>query len=872
MDEFIATITSTPIFVGLSREDLARVAGKLDEIHAGPGKAIIRQGDPADALYIVQSGAVEVLQHAGDKGDGEAERIAILGPGECLGEIAIFTGGHRSASVTALVDSSLLRLSKEACEQLVKQCPEFSLRICRLLGERLVERGRELAHSRVGRDAVLGEFFAAQPQATRGLLLRAAMLETIAPEVTRAVLGEATDLRTLAGLAQRYPRLVQADGQGGWALHPSLRAFLLARLALEEGEGASAALHARAAAYFEARGDWSRAVEHHLGARAWDDAIRALERNGDALLEAEPPQRLLARLEMLPLAAVRARFHMVRLRAKAHALNGEVDAALGHCRELLAPAHAPSLGAVANALSYHVGLAELHRDKGRATDDALRSLRDGLAVLEPSPARRAATSVLRLPRPTAPARRWVLRRRWLWALPALAVGAVIWHLPPPAPLDAIGMRFLATLTAAVVLWSVNVFDDFVVALALLVTWVAAGIARPEVALSGYTKPSWFLFVGALGIGAGVTRSGLLYRAALALVCRVKPSYPRYTAILAAAGLLATPALPSMISRQAVVAPVSWAIAESVGFAPRSPGAAGIVLATFLGFSLLGFAFLTGSTGGLLGWNVLPEAARSQFGWTAWAVAAAPATLFTLGGLWLAIHVLFRLPPGGGLRVSRERFQAQLEILGPFTRREAFSLGVLVLALVGWSTAPLHGLGEAWVAVGGLVLFVLGGVLDRGSLRANVDLGFLLFLGVVSSLSSVVSAVGADRWLMTLMAPLLEAAAVNVFVLLLAVALVNVAVRLFLNKFAAMILLTLTLAPLGQQLGVHPGVVLLVILFTTDVWFFPYQLDVYQIAYFGTGEQGFSHAQARRFMVAKLVVSLLAVAVSVPWWRMLGLVR
>lgn len=306
---------------------------------------------------------------------------------------------------------------------------------------------------------------------------------------------------------------------------------------------------------------------------------------------------------------------------------------------------------------------------------------------------------------------------------------MIWHLPPPAPLDAAGMRFLATLAVAVILWSVNVFDDFQIALALLAAWIVAGIVRPEVALSGFTKPSWFLFVGALGIGAGVTRSGLLYRAALALVRRVRPSYASYTAILTLAGVLATPALPSMTGRMAVVAPVSWAIAESVGFAPRSPGAAGLVLATFLGFSLLGFAFLTGSTGGLLGWNALPEAARVEFGWTAWAVAAAPAGLVVIGGLWLAIHLLFRLPPGAGLRVSRERLQAQLDILGPFTRREAFSLGVLALALVGWSTTPLHGVGEAWVALGGLLLFFLGGVLDRGSFRANVDLGFLLFLGV-----------------------------------------------------------------------------------------------------------------------------------------------
>ena len=56
--------------------------------------------------------------------------------------------------------------------------------------------------------------------------------------------------------------------------------------------------------------------------------------------------------------------------------------------------------------------------------------------------------------------------------------------------------------------------------------IQARMARPEVALSGFTKASWFLFVGALGVGAGVTRSGLLYRAALVMLRRVRPSYPR----------------------------------------------------------------------------------------------------------------------------------------------------------------------------------------------------------------------------------------------------------------------------------------------------------------------------------------------------------
>ena len=51
MDDFIATITRTQIFAGLSREDLARVAGQLEEVSVKPGEAIIRQGDPGDALY-----------------------------------------------------------------------------------------------------------------------------------------------------------------------------------------------------------------------------------------------------------------------------------------------------------------------------------------------------------------------------------------------------------------------------------------------------------------------------------------------------------------------------------------------------------------------------------------------------------------------------------------------------------------------------------------------------------------------------------------------------------------------------------------------------------------------------------------------------
>src|SRR5688572_29288238 len=291
MDQFIATITRTTIFANLGREELARVAGKVDQVPVAAATVIIRQGDAGDALYIVESGAVEILQAAER---GTVQRIAILGPRECFGEIAIFAGTPRTATVVALVDTVLLRLTKEACDQLTTQYPAFSRHICRLLGERLVERGRELVRSRVGRDAVLGEFFAALPPPARTMLCRASVLDGITPELLTLVADGAADPGALAALAERSPRLVQAEGGDRWILHDDLREFLGAHLVREVGREAAAALHARAAAHFETAEDWGRAADHHRGAEAWDDLVRVLERHGDTLPEREPPGRFLA--------------------------------------------------------------------------------------------------------------------------------------------------------------------------------------------------------------------------------------------------------------------------------------------------------------------------------------------------------------------------------------------------------------------------------------------------------------------------------------------------------------------------------------------------------------------------------------------------
>jgi anion transporter len=463
-------------------------------------------------------------------------------------------------------------------------------------------------------------------------------------------------------------------------------------------------------------------------------------------------------------------------------------------------------------------------------------------------------------------------KKWIGLLLAFAVGWELWQISPPPPLDERGVHLLASLAAAITLWVFDLFDQHVVTLLLLLTWILLSVVPSEMALAGFSETSWFFLLGVLGIGAAVTKSGLLYRVALQVLRRIPPDYKIYTFTLAASGLLVTPMLPDDRGRIAIMGPLSQAISESIGFKPRSSGSAGLVLSAYIGYSQMAFMFLTGASTCLIGWNLLAETVRSEFGWGNWTLAAFPAGIFTLLFLSAAILLLFPLKEQEQVKISPRTIEAQLEILGPLTRGEWLSLAVIGLALVGWSGKPFHGISEAWVALGAFLVFLITGVLDKNGLRNNIDWGFLIFFGVMSSLAGIMSYLKVDIWLKGLMDPVLSMAAFHPLPLLILVALLVYLVRFFINKTPGIILLTISLTSWAQHTGIHPGVILLTILIAIDSWFLPYQTINYQIAYYSTEEKAFSHAQARKLMVAKFIASLLAITISVPYWKMLGFIH
>jgi NTE family protein len=93
-----------PLFAGLNPEPLSELRRTTKDVELEAGSYLFHAGDVADSLYVVRNGRLQVLQ-----GDVVLRE---LGRGEVIGELGLLTGAPRSASIKALRDSTLVRLTK----------------------------------------------------------------------------------------------------------------------------------------------------------------------------------------------------------------------------------------------------------------------------------------------------------------------------------------------------------------------------------------------------------------------------------------------------------------------------------------------------------------------------------------------------------------------------------------------------------------------------------------------------------------------------------------------------------------------------------------------------------------------------------------
>jgi CRP-like cAMP-binding protein len=97
------------------------------------GALIFSEGEIGEHVYLIQTGKVRVFKLIGD----QDKTLAILGPGDFFGEMAIFEKKPRSASAEALSESKVLVLDQATFEELIKSNGEIALRVIKRLVSRL---------------------------------------------------------------------------------------------------------------------------------------------------------------------------------------------------------------------------------------------------------------------------------------------------------------------------------------------------------------------------------------------------------------------------------------------------------------------------------------------------------------------------------------------------------------------------------------------------------------------------------------------------------------------------------------------------------------------------------------------------------------
>jgi HEAT repeat protein len=134
--ERILFLRRAPLFADLAPADLKQVAAIAGELYFADGDTIVAQGETGDEMYIIVAGEVRVM--AAQPGAAEIE-VARRTAGEVVGEMAIISREPRAASLVAAGDVRVLCIDQKRFEGMLRERPETSLAVMRVLIARLKE-------------------------------------------------------------------------------------------------------------------------------------------------------------------------------------------------------------------------------------------------------------------------------------------------------------------------------------------------------------------------------------------------------------------------------------------------------------------------------------------------------------------------------------------------------------------------------------------------------------------------------------------------------------------------------------------------------------------------------------------------------------
>lgn len=121
-------------FEGFSDKELAKVRAMAEDVTAEPGAVLMEQGDVGQEAFVICAGKAAVYVNG--------QRIAEIGPGSAVGEMALLDKHPRSATVKALTELKLLSFDNKRFNELLQSMPKAATQLIAQLNSKLREQNQ----------------------------------------------------------------------------------------------------------------------------------------------------------------------------------------------------------------------------------------------------------------------------------------------------------------------------------------------------------------------------------------------------------------------------------------------------------------------------------------------------------------------------------------------------------------------------------------------------------------------------------------------------------------------------------------------------------------------------------------------------------
>jgi DASS family divalent anion:Na+ symporter len=451
---------------------------------------------------------------------------------------------------------------------------------------------------------------------------------------------------------------------------------------------------------------------------------------------------------------------------------------------------------------------------------------------------------------------------------AVIAAAVISLVRPPEGLSRESMIVLGVAVWAIFNWVVRPFDEYVTCLIMSLGWFVLGKVKLGDIFSGFAGSTFWLVVSVVGIGAAVSKSGLLKRISVLLLKFFKPTYKGQAVAFALAGTCISPFIPSTTAKMAIMSPLALGIADELQLKKRGLGRVGLLMALWLGVNISGQYFINASFQGYMVLGLLPQASQTAYTWLTWFVRSLPWTVVMLGLFLLFILLVYK--ERDTVVIGKDYINGRMAELGPMSRDEKITAGVMGGALVLFILESIIGFTSMSTAILGFAVVLICKVIGKEEFQNKMMWPLMFFIGFILGMGQVFNEVGLTDWLGVLLSPV-ASRLTNPYLFVAALSVLTFIIRLLIAQVPANILLITLFYPLAANLGMDPWIACAVVYGASAVFYPLYVHPNLMIGYAQVG--GEDNIDMSKFIIADIaymVICIVGFWVCIPFWRMWGM--